>query len=547
MSRFVNPAPQFGDLSLDALADGKLYFYETGTNDIKVTYADVNESIPNSQPVLLSGSGVVPNIFYTGSAKVILTSSDDVQLWERDPVTSLEVSSFGAQWDSISVYGNNETVTFNDILYVSIISANQNNNPASDATAWTQFDLLKRWNTNESYKTRDPVIGSDGAIYTSLTSPNEGNDPTDVGDVTWFAVGGGTAAGVFADWDASLAYGVGGKNVITGSDGRYYVSLNPGNQNNDPTTTPLEWTLVRFMRDWNTNESYVLDMLVVYSGLFYISLTSNTASQPDTNPTDWALMSPAIDAADVTATPTAPLTGTDVQAQLDELAGLTYAHNNYLINPLLNINQRSVSGTVALLVGEYGHDRFRAGAGGCTYTFATAGNITTLTITAGTLEQVVEGGSLPTADCVLSWSGTAQGQIDGGGLAVSPVTGATVGGTNTTIEFGTGTLSIPQLERGLLPTSLQYRTETEEKVLCQRYCQSINTDYTFFNSSLSTWRWHTSFMTEMRIAPNTVSISVLNGTVTVNNTYITGIEFQHGAAPSGANVDRALALFEAEL
>jgi hypothetical protein len=69
MSRFVNPAPQFGDISLDALADGKLYFYETGTNDIKVTYADVNESIPNSQPVLLSGSGVVPNIFYTGSAK----------------------------------------------------------------------------------------------------------------------------------------------------------------------------------------------------------------------------------------------------------------------------------------------------------------------------------------------------------------------------------------------------------------------------------------------------------------------------------------------
>ena len=96
----------------------------------------------------------------------------------------------------------------------------------------------------------------------------------------------------------------------------------------------------------------------------------------------------------------------------------TYAQytgfKNRIINGTFGINQRVVSGTVTLTAGIYGHDRFKAGASGCTYTFATSANITTLTITAGSLIQVIEGVNLESATYTLSFSGTAQGKIGGG-------------------------------------------------------------------------------------------------------------------------------------
>jgi hypothetical protein len=148
---------------------------------------------------------------------------------------------------------------------------------------------------------------------------------------------------------------------------------------------------------------------------------------------------------------------------------------NRLINGQLLINQRGVSGTVVLTAGSYGHDRFKAGASGCTYTFATSNNVTTLTITAGSLQQVIEGLNLESGTYVLSWSGTAQGRIAGGSYGASGAVNATVvGGTNTTVEFNAGTLSLPQLEKGSTATSFDYRPYSTELALCQRYLPAYN-------------------------------------------------------------------------
>jgi hypothetical protein len=281
MSRSLNPTPQFFDNAGEPLAFGKMYYYESGTNDDKSTYADVNESTLNTNPVILTGDGRLPNVFFTGSAKMILTDADDVQYWERDPVTSTESSSFGDQWDAVSIYDKNDVVSIGTILYVSLIDSNQNKNPASINTAWTQFDLLKRWNVNESYKVRDPVIGTDGAIYTSIISSNLGNDPVGGGGVNWSAVGGGTDAGVFADWDPSISYNVGGNNLITGSDGFYYISLLAFNLNNDPISSPTYWTRINFVKIWNTNETYGIDDLVTGSdNQVYQAVISSTAIDP---------------------------------------------------------------------------------------------------------------------------------------------------------------------------------------------------------------------------------------------------------------------------
>jgi hypothetical protein len=142
---------------------------------------------------------------------------------------------------------------------------------------------------------------------------------------------------------------------------------------------------------------------------------------------------------------------------------------NKIINGNFNINQRVVSGTVTLSAGQYGHDRWKAGASGCTYTFATTEGVTTLTITAGSLQQVIEGNALKSGTHILSWAGTAQGKIGAGSYGASGVTGTATGGTNLTIEFNTGTLSRVQLEEGSSATTFEQRPFALELLMCQRY------------------------------------------------------------------------------
>lgn len=151
--------------------------------------------------------------------------------------------------------------------------------------------------------------------------------------------------------------------------------------------------------------------------------------------------------------------------------GGALASRNRIINGNFAVNQRGVSGTVTLSAGAYGHDRWKAGASGCTYTFATSGGATTLTITAGSLQQVIEDVNVPlgTNTCVLSWSGTAQGKIGGGSFSASGTTASVTGGSSLTIEFNTGTLSRVQFEQGSTATPFEHRSYALELALCQRY------------------------------------------------------------------------------
>jgi hypothetical protein len=146
------------------------------------------------------------------------------------------------------------------------------------------------------------------------------------------------------------------------------------------------------------------------------------------------------------------------------------SNRNKIINGNFGINQRAVSGTVTLSAGDYGHDRWKAGAAGCTYTFSTSVNVTTITISAGSLVQVIEGLSLQSGTHVLSWTGTVQMKIGGGSAGNSGMTGTLTGGTNATVETsGTGTLSLVQLESGDTATPFEFRSYGHELALCQRY------------------------------------------------------------------------------
>lgn len=151
-------------------------------------------------------------------------------------------------------------------------------------------------------------------------------------------------------------------------------------------------------------------------------------------------------------------------------SALVRKNKNYLINAQGLINQEGVSGSVVLAAGEYGHDGFKGGSGGCTYTFSTTNNVTTFTITAGTLVQEIVGEDLHSGSVVLSWTGDAQAQINGGGFAASPLTGTAIGGTNLTVEWdttGAGTLSLPQLEYGPNASDFEYKSYDEYVKECQ--------------------------------------------------------------------------------
>lgn len=194
-----------------------------------------------------------------------------------------------------------------------------------------------------------------------------------------------------------------------------------------------------------------------------------------------------------------------------QLAGL----RNRIINGNFGVNQRTYVSGAAVGTGLYGHDRWKMAASADTYTFSTTANVTTVTIPASkVLRQVIEGLNLESGTYTLSWDGTAQGKIGAGSYGTSGITGVIVGGTNTTIEFGPGTVSKVQLEFGSTATVFEQRPIGMELALCQRYYYRVFPNAvsaqltTAGNSSSTTVAFgFVSFPTEMRIAPTALEQS----------------------------------------
>lgn len=153
------------------------------------------------------------------------------------------------------------------------------------------------------------------------------------------------------------------------------------------------------------------------------------------------------------------------------------AGRNCIINGDFVVNQDAVTGTVTLPSGVYGHDMWKAGASGCTYTFATVNGKTTLTITAGSLQQIIPSTNLPsgTKTMVMSWEGTAQGKIGAGSYSNSGVTSSVTGGSNLTIEFNAGTLANVQLEEGAIPSAFELVKASVVLSLCREFYIQLST------------------------------------------------------------------------
>lgn len=228
MARFGSLDTQYFDDAGDPLVSGKIYFYETGTTTPKTTYADVNYTIPNTNPVILTAAGRQPNIFFDGVAKAILTKSDNTQILVRDPVGDT-TSTFGNAWIASKDYNANDVVQGSDgNFYVSLVNGNVNNNPVSTTGYWT-FLYSVEWNAGTTYKLGS-VVTYQTIVYQSLQNANLNKNPST--ETAWWVP-------IELVWSSTSTYAI-NANVV-GTDGILYTSLQNANTNHPPASSPSWW------------------------------------------------------------------------------------------------------------------------------------------------------------------------------------------------------------------------------------------------------------------------------------------------------------------
>lgn len=238
-------------------------------------------------------------------------------------------------------------------------------------------------------------------------------------------------------------------------------------------------------------------------------------------------------------------------AELRASLGLTstgaVSFRNRIVNGNFAVNQRNAgSGSTAYAAGAYVMDRWKAGAGGCTLSWSTAasGDVT-VTITAGTLMQVIEGSLyLPEGGAyVMNWVGTAQARVTPAGGSASAYYGNIVlagltAGANLTVEFGTGTVSAVQLEPGTAATPFERRDDELRR--CQRYYLQLTGPAYFMQFSGYAPSGANAITTltfpSMRTAPTASFIGswiVSNCTVLTGNSTASTVLFGMTAASTG--------------
>lgn len=192
--RLANPAPQFFYNGTPAapLDNGLMYFYvNDSTLTPKDTYSDNSLSTPNSNPVVLSASGVLPNVFLSGSYRVILKDKSGVTQWDRSSVNQLS-AVMGNTWDSTITYGlgaTNIVYASDGYYYVSLQANNLGHDPANNAnpTWWqNEFDYLAK---NQQIVSAGNIVIGDGTTgLTAITTKTKGT----------IAVGNGTTTATLA-------------------------------------------------------------------------------------------------------------------------------------------------------------------------------------------------------------------------------------------------------------------------------------------------------------------------------------------------------------
>lgn len=89
----VPPRVQFTDVNGNPLAGGKVWTYEAGTSNPKVTYTDSTGTVQNTNPVILNAAGEA-NIWIRGAYKIRVENSAGAERYTIDNI--IEYTTFGS-------------------------------------------------------------------------------------------------------------------------------------------------------------------------------------------------------------------------------------------------------------------------------------------------------------------------------------------------------------------------------------------------------------------------------------------------------------------
>lgn len=130
---------------------------------------------------------------------------------------------------------------------------------------------------------------SDTVIYRLRVTLADGSNFTVADNVTSVTA---AAGGATQEYSASSTYNI--PNTVV-EDSRWWESLTDTNINNQPSTSPTDWTELTHLKFWNTDENYVANDIVQLDGILYRSRTTNTGISPDNGAgpgfTNWANIS----------------------------------------------------------------------------------------------------------------------------------------------------------------------------------------------------------------------------------------------------------------
>lgn len=282
MARLLPAFEQLFDGSGDPLVSGTIDFFESGSSSVrKDTFSDSGETTVNANPLVLNGDGRVPNVFGTGTYRAILKTAAGVQLLQRDPVGGDLTLTFGSDWVASQTYGSTDVVREGGLYWESLVGSNLNNRPSLDAGAnWAEVDLTpygSDWNAVRTYAKTD-VVRLTGLYYLSLVTANTNNNPAS-SPTKWEKLD------VALQWDSVVTYDIG--EIVEGSDSKSYKGITSTNQGNDPTSSAANWEEVKIRRVWNAAITYGLgDQVDGSDGLLYFSLiASNLNNNPTTDAT----------------------------------------------------------------------------------------------------------------------------------------------------------------------------------------------------------------------------------------------------------------------
>ncbi len=150
MARIIAAFTQFFDNAGNPLIDGKLKFFESGSNNTdKDTFKDaaMTSGMENTNPVDLDGAGRLAfSVFGTGTYNVILFDSDDVQIQQFDPVGATSSGGQLGPWLATEIYDQGDIVRgTNNKYYQSVNNDNNNKNPVTSPAEWDLITIVKSY------------------------------------------------------------------------------------------------------------------------------------------------------------------------------------------------------------------------------------------------------------------------------------------------------------------------------------------------------------------------------------------------------------------